>query len=127
VSIVFGHGRQYKFTDTKYRQTLVIILIIRYVTSVYNDSADCRVRNMGCDINVFLEYKGLAASDWYPFGYGYCLPRNYVMFAKMAGVRGEACDVIFEQKDCPNVYPIMSKRNMIKEKIIKDAVITRHG
>ena len=56
---------------------------------------------MGCDIDLFLEYKNPITDEWMPFGYGYFIPRNYEMFAKMAGVRDNGQETIFQPKGFP--------------------------
>ena len=56
---------------------------------------------MGTDINLFLEYKSPITEEWTIFGYGYYIPRNYEMFAKMAGVRSEKDDILYEAKGFP--------------------------
>ena len=61
---------------------------------------------MGCNINLFLEYRSPSAKDWELYGYGYCIPRNYDMFAKMADVRSEGHSAIFQVKGLPDVYQI---------------------
>jgi len=57
---------------------------------------------MGCDINLFLEYKSPITNEWSVFGHGYYMPRNYEMFAKMAGVRSEKQEIIFLPKGFPD-------------------------
>ena len=56
---------------------------------------------MGCDIILYLEYKNPITWNWEPFGYGYNIPRNYIMFAKMAGVRDEGNNTVFNAKGLP--------------------------
>jgi len=56
---------------------------------------------MGCDIHLFLEYKSPITNEWEPFGYEYYIPRNYEMFAKMAGVRDKGQETIFQPKGFP--------------------------
>jgi len=57
---------------------------------------------MGCDIDLYLEYKSPITGVWTPFSYGsYAIPRNYEMFAKMAGVRSEGREAIFQAKGFP--------------------------
>ena len=57
---------------------------------------------MGCDINIYLEYRSPITNDWEPFGYGYSIPRNYDMFAKMAVVRAEKYNTIFQARGLPD-------------------------
>jgi len=56
---------------------------------------------MGCDLNLFIEYKSPITNEWRPFGYGYYIPRNYEMFAKMAGVRDKGSNTIFKPRGLP--------------------------
>ena len=56
---------------------------------------------MGCDINLFLEYKSPITRDWQPFGYGYYISRVYSMFAKMAAVRSDGYKAIFQPRGLP--------------------------
>ena len=75
---------------------------------------------MGCDITLFLEYKSHISSQWQPFGYGeYHLPRNYDMFAQMAGVRNKGREVLFHAKGMP--YDVSE---YVNEKYAKDKIHT---
>jgi len=57
---------------------------------------------MGCDIDLYLEYKSPITREWETFGYSYYIPRNYSMFAKMADVRSKGHKAIFQPKGLPH-------------------------
>lgn len=54
---------------------------------------------MGCDIHGFIETRNKVAL-WWPFAKLY-LPRNYEMFARLAGVRGPAELAVVAPRDLP--------------------------
>jgi len=56
---------------------------------------------MGTTISLFLEYKSPITEEWTTFGYGYYIPSNYEMFAKMAGVRSEKYNTLYRAKGFP--------------------------
>ncbi len=56
---------------------------------------------MGCDIHMYVEYKRKERSVWSSFGGKINPGRNYNMFARMAGVRGEFEGVSLEPKGMP--------------------------
>ena len=58
---------------------------------------------MGTDISLFLEYRSRIALEWEALVYGPCnIPRNYDMFAKMAGVRSDGRMVLYTAKGIPD-------------------------
>ena len=57
---------------------------------------------MGCDITLFLEYKSLTTGHWMSSGGPYPLPRNYDIFALMAGVRSEGRKILYEARGMPS-------------------------
>ena len=69
---------------------------------------------MGTTINLFLEYKSHITNEWTAFGYGYYIPSNYEMFAKMAGVRNEKHNVLYVAKGFPKDATDYIKTEYIK-------------
>jgi len=56
---------------------------------------------MGTNIDLYVEYRSPITKGWEPFGYGYYMPRNYQLFARMAGVRDELHEVLYHPKGIP--------------------------
>ncbi|GFN32449.1 hypothetical protein [Paenibacillus xylaniclasticus] len=58
---------------------------------------------MGCDIHLFIEYRGKDSEYWWNFGGKFNLSRDYYMFARLAGVRayGEEIKPIADRRGLP--------------------------
>lgn len=57
---------------------------------------------MGCDIHCYIEYRHPTDDRWRDFGGRIKPGRNYKIFSRMAGVRGQLSDAVVAPRGFPN-------------------------